>query len=181
MREWVGIAALAVAVGVAMSFCNPAAGQDTTQRPIELGEPVLEATPEPTPTAIPTIDLPAPSEWFVRYLSSAEPGSGVEVGYYFSDTLDVAYDGAPFPDVADDNWAVTATATWPALEAGRYGFTVEHDGALGIATAAGDLLREEPDPPTARQLRIVFEHDGGPLELTLTARDRGGPLALSWH
>ena len=168
---------LAIAVMVAFSFCNPASGVDRTPRSISTGEPVIE-TPEPTPTQtpVPVAELPQPEQWFFRFITSAEPDSGVEDTVGFVEALDFDYDGAPYPGLTDDNWTLTASADWD-LPAGRYGFTITRDGAIAVAVS-GEEIRYEPDAEGAQQMRVVFDHPGGPLEVLLTMPDRGGPTLL---
>jgi len=180
-REWIAIAALAVAVLIAMSFCNPAAGRDEVHRPISHGETIpSHATPPgtPTPTPVPATDLAPPVNWFLRYLTSAQPGRGVEDSFGFVETLDVVYETAPYPDLHDNDWVVTASATWE-LPAGRYAFTIERDCEIRIAVA-GIEVRSEPDASRPDHLRIVFDHKGGKLQLAITAIDRDGPFLLRW-
>ncbi|MGE5595871.1 MAG: hypothetical protein ACM3S1_07535 [Hyphomicrobiales bacterium] len=134
MREWVGLAGLAIAVLVALSFCNPAVGTETEPRPITLGEPVTPtAVPSsPTPTAVPPTDLGAPENWFVQYFTGPSPADGVEDSRGFVDTLDVEHEVAPYPGLRDDDWSLVASAHWRELPAGRYAFTLESDGAVRV-------------------------------------------------
>jgi hypothetical protein len=180
-REWIAIAALAVAVLIAFSFCNPAAGRDEVHRPISHGETIPSlTTPQgtATPTPIPATDLATPVNWFLRYLTSAQPGRGVEDSFGFLETLDIAHDAAPYPGLHDDDWVVTASATWE-LPAGRYAFTIERDCEISIAV--DDIeVRGEPDASGPDHLRVVFDHEGGKLQLVITAIDRDGPFLLRW-
>lgn len=180
-REWIAIAALAVAVLIAFSFCNPAAGRDDVHRPISHGETMpAEASPRgtPTPTPVPTTDLAAPVNWFLRYLTSAQPGRGVEDSFGYIETLDIDYETSPYPGLHDNDWVVTASATWE-LPAGRYAFTIERDCEISIRIDDVEV-RSERDASVADHLRVVFDHEGGKLQLTITAIDREGPFLLRW-
>lgn len=180
-REWVGLAGLALAVLIAMGFCNPANGAGEPI-PIRLGDevPPTSVPTTPTPTPIPPEDLAAPALWEVHYRTSASPNRGVEDSFSFAETLDIDHEVAPYPGLRDDDWALRIVGTWDDLPAGRYAFSLLHDGALTVEVN-GRVVRDEPDPPAAETMRVAFDHPGGRLELDLSGVDTGGPFRLLWQ
>lgn len=176
-REWVGLGALFVALLVALSFFNPAAGRPNVQRPISHGQPVPPREEPESPTPIRTTELPPPRGWTIRYLSG-EPGAGTEYGADQLAALDIETDGAPLPTLTDNAWHLYAEAQFE-LPPGRYGFTLERDCEV-VVFVNGAEIRREPDVDVRNFLRVVFEHDGGPATVGITAIDREGSFVLRW-
>ncbi|MCK9521007.1 MAG: hypothetical protein M0R74_18580, partial [Dehalococcoidia bacterium] len=116
--------------------------------------------------------------WFVRYRTGNDPNSGVDDGMGHVDALDIEFERAPYPGLRDDDWLIIASAAWD-LPAGRYAFTLERDCELTIS-AGGAEIRTEADADGPDHLRVVVDHGGGQLNLTITAIDRQGPFLLRW-
>ena len=182
-RDAVGLGALVVTAIQVVPFVRPEGGK--TQRPSVFTTLPGELTPAaftPAPVqATPTLTPLPPAEpghpkagWLVRYFRG-EPG-GIEDSQRFVPALDLAYDGAPFNDMRDDTWSLTAAGVFD-LGPGRYTFRFEHDGALRVL-ANGVEVGNQQDASIARVLEVTMAHEGGQLALTLEGRDRGGRFLL---
>lgn len=180
-REWVGLAGLALAVLIAMGFCNPANGAGDPV-PIRLGDevPPTSVPPTATPTPVPATDLPPADLWELHYRTSASPSRGVEDSFSFAEVLAIDHAAAPYAGLRDDDWSVRAIGTWSDLPEGRYAFSLLHDGALTVEVN-GRVVREEPDPAAAETIRVAFDHPGGMLEVRLSGVDTGGPFQVIWQ
>jgi len=181
-RDAVGLGALALAVALVAPFIRPEGGKTerapfahlpTDLTPVSFTPaPVL---PTATPTSLPPAEPGRPANgWFLRYFRGA-PG-GTEDSQRFVSGLDLAYDNAPFNDMRDDAWSLTAAAAWD-LPPGRYTFRFEHDGALRVL-AGGIEVGAQQDASIARVLEVTLVHDGGQLALKLEARDTAGKFLL---
>ena len=182
MREWVALGVLGLGVLFAFLFFDPTSTDGSNERPtISLGEapPPATDTPEPTPTPVPVRKLAEPAGgWLVSYFERSSSGGDLRIGSGFAQTLTLDVPGRPFPDVADDAWRFEAKQDFD-LEAGRYEFELETDGAVRVSLDDRQLLDErDAGSPERRTLR--FDHQGGRITITVEVRDTGGPVLLRW-
>jgi hypothetical protein len=179
-REWAGIAMLALAILISATFLDAGAGDVPPARTPVLGTPLppTVATPyvAPTPTPQPPGELDTPEgAWLVEYFSL--PGNVREAANAV-DTLDLAFDAAPFGDLHDDSWMLVASHDIEA-PAGPRQFTIDYDGEVTIYLDDAQILSAN-DPSQNRPLTVIFEHPGGSARLRIELRDTAGPLALRW-
>lgn len=181
MRETVGVALFAVALAMTASLTFVGQGRSHEGPPptISLGMPVPTDTPTtaPTPTPVPptALDLRNVS-WLVTYWSDSVDGSRRQESQGFVQGLDLAFDGAPFPDMHDDAWSMTAETTL-TLEPGEYAFALEHDGTVAV-WVNGEQVAAGPGTPGLRALEASFVSEGGAVTIVIEARDTGGRFEL---
>lgn len=181
-RDAVGLAALVLTGTLVLPFLAPEGGQTAREPfahiPVALTQTPVTPAPiaaTPTPTPLPAFDAGTPKGgWLVRYFRGV-PGT-TEDSQRFVSKLDLAYDAAPFNDMRDDAWSLTASGVFD-LGPGRYTFRFEHDGALRVL-ANGTEVGSHLDAPVARVLEVTVTHEGGQLGLELEARDSGGKFLL---
>ncbi len=184
LREWVGLAMLAIGLVIAATFLNPAAGGSDRPPSFSQGQTVGPSTPRPRPPTpvgpTPTpVAVPQPPGWLVEFFDISADGAQRRAATGLPDTLDLAFPAAPFPGMRDDSFLVVAQAGG-GLPPARYTFTLEYDCELRVLVA-GSEVASAPDPGAAATLVVAFEHDGrGPAELRIECRDRGGPFLLRW-
>lgn len=183
LREWVALGVLGLGVLFAFLFFDPTSTDGSNERPtISLGEapPTATGTAEPTPTPVPVRKLDEPSGgWLVSYFERSGSGGELRIGSGFAETLTLDVPGRPFPDVADDAWRFEAKQDLD-LEAGRYEFELQTDGAIRVLLNDRALL-DEPDAASPQRRTAQFEHQGGRLTLTVEVTDTGGPVLLHWQ
>ncbi|MCC7363964.1 MAG: hypothetical protein IT303_06300 [Dehalococcoidia bacterium] len=182
LREYVAIGAAGVAILFALFYFAPTASSGSDPLAIRTGVPVTAAVPteaaSPTPTPRPAAALADPGRWFIRHYSGQDPASSVVDGEAFFPSLNISYDGAPYPGLRDNGWSLTATSETEVAE-GRYTFTLLLDGDVRVKVAD-----QEPeagaDTTRPRELTVTFDHPGGKLRVEITGVDRNGPLAVRW-
>ncbi len=186
MREWVALGALVVAAVIAGFYLRPdPAGTDVEP------QPTRPATPRPTsaPTARPTPPPPSPTptpvpvplakeaaaEWTVVFYRIMPDGREVEAASAKVATLDIDIPGAPFGDVPDGQWKVSAFARLTATP-GYYQARIAYRGAITVtvndvevATATGE-----------GQLRPAFPIEAA-TKILIEVRDGDGPTRLRWE
>jgi hypothetical protein len=179
-REWAGIAMLALAILISATFLDAGAGDVPPARTPVLGTPLppTVATPyvAPTPTPQPPGELDTPEgAWLVEYFSL--PGEIREAANAV-DTLDLAFDAAPFGDLHDDSWKLVASHDLE-LPTGSWQFALEYDGAITISIDDTEVLSaNNPSQPTT--LTANFTHPGGRAHLRIEVEDTEGPVVLRW-
>lgn len=180
-REWAGIAALLLAILISATFLDAGAGDVPPPRTPVLGTPIVRPSPSPyvapTPTPEPPRPLPAPEgAWLVEYFSL--PGKMREAANAL-ETLDLAFEAAPFGDLHDDAWMLAASHDFE-LAPGNWEFAIQYDGALRIFVDDAEVLSaNDPSKPTT--ITVTFTHTGGPAHLRIEIEDETGPLALRWR
>lgn len=181
MRETVGIAlfAAALAITVSLTFVDQGRSHEGPPPTVSLGIPVPTASPTlaPTPTPVPPrqVDLRDVS-WRVTFWSDATDGDRRKESEGFAEGLDFAFDGAPFPDMRDDAWSLTAAATI-TLEPGDFAFELEHDGTVAV-WVDGEQVAAGPGTPGLRTLTVAFASQGNPVSIMVEAKDTGGRFEL---
>lgn len=183
LREWVALGVLGIGVLFAFLFFDPTSTDGSNDAPgtISLGGTPPTATPtaEPTATPLPVTKLAEPQGgWLIFYYEEAASGREVRTGEGFLDRLELDVPGRPFPDVDDDAWRFEASQQL-TLEAGRYRFELETDGAVRVLAGEAQLL-DEKDANSVQRRTVQFDHAGGQLTLTISVDDTGGPVRLRW-
>ncbi|GAB4328022.1 MAG: hypothetical protein Kow0010_11820 [Dehalococcoidia bacterium] len=180
-RETVGVAlfAAALAITASLTFVGQGRSHEGPPPTISLGVPVptATATEVPTPTPVPpaALDLSGVS-WLVTFWSDGVDGSRRQESQGFVEGLDFAFDGAPFPDMRDDAWGLTAETTL-TLDPGEYAFELEHDGTAAVSVN-GEQVAAGPGAPGLRTLAVRFAHGGGAATILVEATDTGGRFEL---
>jgi hypothetical protein len=180
IREWVGIAILVAALGLAFVFFDPTSseGSGRPSGTILLGDtPVPTATPTQTPVRVHAAAAPA-NGWQITYFQQIRAGSDVRDSDTVVPTLDLNYSGPAFPDLKDDAWSVQATGA-VNVEPGRSSVTFETDGAVRILINGSEALKAG-DEDGVRKRRVEFDSAGGTVTVQVEVRDTGGPLVLRW-
>lgn len=180
-RETVGIALFAVALAITASFTFVGQGRSHEGPPptVSLGLPVPSPTPTtvPAPTPVPPKSLETRDRsWLVTFWSNSVDGTRLKESEGFVEGLDLAFDGAPFPDMHDDAWSLTAETTL-TLEPGEYTFDIEHDGTVAVSVN-GEQVAAGPGTPGLRTLNVTFVHTGGVITILIEASDTGGRFEL---
>lgn len=161
LREIVALGALGFAAFIGYLFLDPASTDGDT-------------APRPTPTPSRVVVAAGLSPWELTFVERRSSGDIVD-GTLTAPELDLEYDGAPFPDMKDDAWAVFAAATFNGPP-GRYLLSVTYTGEIGV-TLAGETRKVSP-PVGDATLRIPFEHGTGPTAIQLRLGDVSGPARL---
>lgn len=182
LREWVGLGVLGVAALFGFLFFDPTStdGGNRPPRTISLGEkPTATPATTPTPTPVPVTRLAQPDGgWLVQYWEDLASGGEVRTGEGFSARLALEFFERPFPDTRDDAWRLEASQEL-ALDAGRYSFTLETDGAVKAWLGDRQLL-DEADTEGVRRSELVFDHPGGSSTLRISVEDTGGPVRIRY-
>jgi hypothetical protein len=186
-REWVGLAALAIAVGVATMFLNPSASESrsasdaatpiATQTAPVVG--ALPSLPAATPTPIPGKVTAPDNGWFLQYVELDAQGTGFPNGSGAVQSLDLEYKDAPFPDFKDDQWLVRADASLRAVTSGPQQFILEIQGDVTVSIG-GRVVAQAVQEATPRLFAVRFDSRAGPVAVSIRARDRSGPFILRW-
>lgn len=183
-REWFALVALAFSVLVASTFLSATAhDHDMEPRTPFVGEPLPSPTAPPRET-VEQVDgqsprvAPAPEDgWQVAYFSVA---TGERVSEGSRDELALMYEAAPLPGLEDDGWRMEARATLE-LRDGLHEFTLAYAGSVEV-TVDGSRVASARSGGDAEgdELRVLFEHGGGPAEVVIEAVDVGGGFQLRW-
>ena len=177
VREWAGLAALVFGVLLAFVFLDPASSDTGGRPPIEHGDAPRTPTAVPI-TAEPPSLLPTPELWDISFASIRDGEETVEGGRVV-DTLDLAFENAPFPDYRDDSWNVTARTTI-SLGVGSSVFTLEYDCAIRVFIDDREVTSaDNPDGPS--NLVVTFPHGRGRFDIRIEATDTGGPFRLAYR
>ncbi len=182
LREWVALGVLGFAGLLGFLFFDPTSTDGGTPPPktISLGtQPTATPFVKATATPVPVIRVTEPrGGWLVVYWEDVASGGEIRTGEGFVDRLALEFPGRPFPDIRDDGWRLEASQELE-LEPGRYGFTLESDGA--VKAWAGDAqLLDEADSSNLRRSELEFDHPGGRLMLRFAIDDTGGPAVIRW-
>lgn len=162
VREAVALAALALALVFGFLFFDPA----STDGPGERRTPAT--TTRETAAGL--------SPWSVTWLEGADLDSAVVSAQGELPELDLSYEAGPFPDVADDRWALTATARFEGAP-GRYFFELTYTGTIGLAVNGED--RKISPETGSGTITIPFDQpETGATTFTLRLRDTSGPAAI---
>jgi len=163
LREAVALIVLVIGLVLGIAFCNP----DSTG-----------GTPEPREISRPTVTPLEGVAWLITWLEGPDPEQGNVAGQEQRDTLDLAYEAGPFPDVRDDAWSVVATTTLTA-EPGRYWMSLSYKGEIHLAIN-GEERGVTPSPGEGTHVIPIDQPaDGPPTTIVLRLRDVGGPARLS--
>jgi hypothetical protein len=180
VREWVGLALLAVAMAISFTFLDAGARGDLTPRTPDVGVilPTPSAEPSPSPTPPPPNEIEVPEgSWFVEYF---DRGGDEPLVQTFIEELDIEYDGAPFGDFANDDWRMTAR-TEIELEPGGQVFTLVHDGRVRVLVDGNEVASDSDPIADERELVVLFQHAGGTVTILIEAADMAGPFVLRWQ
>lgn len=184
IRELVALLALVVVAAISWQFLDPAASEPGPRATptVSLGLPAPSPTVTPTPTAtpLPLRELERPARFRVEFFDDRATSGHVKVADGAVDGLRLEFGGAPFVDLVDDRWSLVASASLTLPGAGRYRFALTYRGELVVWVDGVEVARAA-GPSEAGRLEVVFAHEGGPAELAIELRDRGGPAALAWE
>ncbi|WBL34754.1 hypothetical protein O0235_08090 [Tepidiforma flava] len=146
-----------------------------------LPAPEPTSTPAPTPTPLPPPqELARPARFRVEFFDDRPTSGHVKVADGAVDGLALSYAGAPFVDLVDDRWSLVASAQVELPAEGRYRFVLAYRGELSVRVDGEEVARAA-GPSEAGRLEVVFAHGGGPAQLEIELRDRGGEAAVSWE
>jgi len=164
LREITALAVLGVALVIGFVFLDPGAGgSNPAQRPTP-----LPATIEPAAGLGP---------WTLTYLDAATPAPGVIAqSTRQAATLELDFPGAPFGEVHDDAWSVSASAEF-AGNPGSYRIDIRFSGSITLSIGGRDV----PISPATGEGRAIvpFEAATDPVRITIHMVDSGGPLRLA--
>ncbi len=176
---------LLVALAITASFFfDPAQSSSGEPRGVSLGlrpdagdadAPVASPAAGP-PQHLPR-SVPVPERWLITYFVEGVT-EGVVAHQGTVEALDLEFAGAPFGDLTDDSWWLSAETGFE-LAAGRYVFVLEHDGLLEVYVD-DRLVASQADSAGPVGLEVGFAHAGGFVSLRIAARDGGGPFLLRW-
>ena len=175
---------LLVALAITASFFfDPARSSFGEPRGASLGLPAdTDDTDAPVPfppgerPQLHPWSVPAPERWLITYFPEGQAEVLAHQGSV--EALDLEFANAPFGDLTDDSWWLTAQTGFE-LAPGRYVFVVEHDGVLEVYVD-NRLAGSHSDPAGTIALEVSFTHRGGFVGLRIAARDGGGPFVLRW-
>jgi hypothetical protein len=180
VREWVGLALLAVAMAISFTFLDAGARGDVLPRTPDVGvilpTPSAESSPSPTQPPPNEVEVPAGS-WFVEYYDRESEVANVQD---FIEELDIEHDGAPFGDFANDDWRMTAR-TEIELEPGGQVFTLSHDGSVRVLVDGNEVASDSDPIAGERELVVLFQHAGGLATILIEASDVEGAFVLRWQ
>ena len=180
-REVVGIAmfAVALAITISLTFNETGLADDDLSRPVSLGQTPPTEFPAltPTPEAVPLFGEDVEVDWVTSYFSRRTGGEAVFEARDVSNELALELANAPLPEMHDDSWFVESRAELEAV-AGRYRLMIETSGNMTVELN-GAVFNQTGALPEPRTVEVVFNHAGGPLEIAITAEDKGGPFVLS--
>ncbi len=180
------LAALVVAVVIAAFYLRPdPAGTEVAPLPTRTATPrptvaptatPLPPTPSPTATPVPVpLAKESAAQWTVVFYRIMPDGRQVEAASATVATLDIDIPGAPFGDVPDGQWKVSAFARLTASP-GYYQARMAYRGAITVtvndvvvATATGE-----------GQLRPAFPIDPA-TKILIEVTDGDGPTRLRWE
>jgi hypothetical protein len=185
VREVFALLAVGVVAFISLQFLDPAAGQggDGPPPPVSRGlrPPEPTPTPAPTPTPLPApMELARPERFRVEFFDDRRTSGHVKVGDGAVEGLALEFEGPPFPDLVDDRWSLVASVPVELPAAGRYRFVLSYRGEL-VVWVDGEEVARAAGPSEAGVLEVVFAHEGGPAELAIELRDRGGVARLRWE
>ncbi|MBI2767331.1 MAG: hypothetical protein HYX53_15655 [Chloroflexi bacterium] len=180
-RDIGGLVILAAALAVAAAFFSPGSGETARVKDVYFGSPVATATPAPaaptpTPTRVPPVAVTEPTGgWNVRFFRGPSSAAAEDSNRFFT-TLDISYPAAPYPDMKDDNWSLTAEAN-VALPAGLHELRLRHKAEVQVFID-GVLIGSDGDSATPQMFAVTFDHPAGPATIRIEARDRSGAFLL---
>jgi len=183
-REWVGLAALVVAILLAAGFFVVDTGETAhlpkiTPTPAPQGTPATPQDMVPAPSGLPTSILPPPTgPWKVQFISNDASNKGAVAAEGSLPGLDFSMDGAPSQALKDDAWGLDASAAF-ILPAGRYAFDIQHTGPVDVFIDNVEMARQGANA-AGQCLRIEVESKGGVSVILIVANDTGGPFRLNF-
>lgn len=163
VREAVALVVLAGGLALGVAFCDPAESQNG-------------GGPRATPTPALRTTAEGLSNWRVTFLEGGSDSSSV-AGQEEYPALDLAYAAAPYPDLRDDHWSLSATAVFEG-EPGRYFLEVKWAGELNISMDGKDL-GVSAGPGSEHELRVPFEQGDAATRFTVLLTDTGGTARVS--
>jgi hypothetical protein len=177
LREWVGLAALLAGVAMAATFLDPSAG-GSSRPPTSVGPGLAAPTPTPRPDPGPPIPLLRPDHWVVAFHDITADGAARLDSQAVVQALEFEFEGAPFINLKDDSWKLTAEAGFTAAY-GRYTVSFEHQCELKVQVDYR-TVGERDQSREGDVVTFTFVHAGGNGFLKLDCRDTGGPFGLRW-
>lgn len=162
VREAVALVALAGGLALGVAFCDPTASQNGADRP--------------TPTAVVRGEAEGLSSWRVTYLEGGGDSSAV-AGQEERDSLDLSFESAPYPDLRDDHWSLSASASFEG-EPGRYFLELKWEGQLDLQMNGQDV-GVTAGTGTGHELRVPFEQAETATRFTVLLVDAGGVARVS--
>ncbi len=179
--------ALVVVAIISWQFLDPAASEPGSRATptVSHGLPAPSPTvtpvpPTATPTPLPLRALERPARFRVEFFDDRPTSGHVKVADGAVDGLALEFAGAPFVDLVDDRWSLVASAWLARPGPGRYRFVLGYRGELVVRVDGVEVARAA-GPSESGRLEVEFEHGGGPAELAIELRDRGGAAALRWE
>lgn len=136
------------------------------------------ATPTPSPTPEPPIDANQPNGWQVTFNIVTGSGNAISDGFTSVEKLDLSYPGAPFLDMKDDAWGITALAQLQSDRGGDWQFQLEYQGSVKVYI--NDALVAEGQSGSLATLDVKGPNTGASGVVKIDARDTGGPFVLKW-
>jgi len=164
IREVVALVVLAGALAIGAGFCDPGATGNTPE-------------PRATATAVARTAAEGLSPWNVTFLEGASLANSIIVGSGEYPELDLAFDGAPFPDMKDDRWSLSASATFNGA-GGVHHFELTWSGEVTLSLNSQDQA-VSPATGSGRTLLLPFEQAETPTTFTIRLTDVSGPAAVS--
>jgi hypothetical protein len=162
LREWVALAVVAGVLVIGASFYF---AFDSSN-----------GSPAPRPAPTPQVVQPT-APWQLTWTAVTPGGDEAVVKQEAAPAVDFKFDRAPFPEVNDDGWRVSASTVF-AGPAGAYALSISYRGEIGVSIGGAD---QKITPAIGEaSFDIAFDlAEGESKRLFVRLRDAAGEARLS--